>query len=132
MPSFEAQSFDAWDVVKVPFPYTDRPVRQQRPALIVAAGTLEAEHGLLWVLMITSAENRGWPTDVAVSDLTMAGLPAPSVVRSAKIATIEARDAQRIGRLPPSDCVKVAAQLADTLAPTGLARVAGRRRSTRR
>jgi antitoxin PrlF len=49
--------FDAWDVIKVPFPYTDRPVRQRRPALI------------------TSAENRGWPGDVAVSDLAAAGLP---------------------------------------------------------
>jgi hypothetical protein len=26
--------FDLWDIVKVPFPYTDRPVRQRRPALV--------------------------------------------------------------------------------------------------
>jgi len=31
--------FDAWDIIKVPFPYTDRPVRQRRPALVVAATT---------------------------------------------------------------------------------------------
>jgi hypothetical protein len=30
--------FEPWDIVRVPFPYTDRPVRQRRPALIVAAG----------------------------------------------------------------------------------------------
>ncbi len=100
--------------------------------MVVAAGPLEAAHGLLWVLMITSADNRGWRTDVAVSDLAMAGLPVPSVVRSAKIATIEARDAQRIGRLPRSDCVKVAAQLGDMLTPVGLARIASRRRPARR
>lgn len=49
--------------------------------------------------MITSAENHGWPGDVIVRDLTLAGLPVASLVRTAKIATIEARDAQRLGRL---------------------------------
>ena len=48
-------SFEVWDLVKVPFPYTDRPVRQRRPALVIAAGELEAAHGLLWLVMVTSA-----------------------------------------------------------------------------
>jgi len=101
-------SFEAWDVVKVPFPYTDRPVRQRRPALVVSAGDLTEHHGLLWVLMITSAENRGWNGDVAVSDLSEAGLPAPSIVRTEKIATIEARDAEPLGTLPAADRAAVA------------------------
>jgi mRNA interferase MazF len=92
-----------WDTVKVPFPYTDRPVRQRRPALVIAADELETAHGLLWLAMITSAANRGWSGDVAVSDIASAGLPIPSIVRPAKIATIEARDAARLGTLPPSD-----------------------------
>lgn len=95
--------FEAWDVVKVPFPYTDRPVRQRRPALVIAAGELEAAHGLLWLAMITSAANRGWSGDVPISDIGAAGLPIPSIVRPAKIATIEARDAERLGSLPPAD-----------------------------
>ena len=107
--------FEAWDIVKIPFPYTDRPVRQSRPALVIAAGELEFAHGLLWLLMITSAANRGWPGDVAVSDLTAAGLPIPSIVRPAKIATIEARDAERLGRLPPSDREAVRRYLRDRL-----------------
>ncbi len=108
--------FDAWDVVKVPFPYTDRPVRQRRPALVIAANGIQQEHGLLWVLMITSADNRGWPGDVEVTDLIMAGLPAESVVRTAKIATIEAKEAERIGTLPPADRVVVATHLPTVLA----------------
>lgn len=107
--------FDAWDVVRVPFPYTDRPVRQRRPALVIAAGELQAAHGLLWLAMITSAANRGWAGDVAVSDLRMAGLPVPSIIRPAKIATIEARDAERLGTLPPADRNDVAAYLRDRL-----------------
>jgi mRNA interferase MazF len=95
-------TFEQGDIIKVPFPYTDRHTRQSRPALVVAAGNLEEAHGLLWVLMITSAQNRGWPGDVAISSLKSAGLPAPSVVRTAKIATIEASDATKLGRLSPT------------------------------
>lgn len=103
--------FEVWDIVKVPFPYTNRPVRQRRPALVIAAGELTAAHGLLWLAMITSAANRGWPGDVLVSDVATAGLPIPSIVRPAKIATIEARDAARLGTLSSADRVAVRAYL---------------------
>jgi mRNA interferase MazF len=92
-------SFDRGDVVKVPFPYTDRAARQWRPALVVSSPELEEQHRLLWVLMITSAENRRWPGDVAIQQLATAGLPVASVVRTAKIATIEATHAEPIGRV---------------------------------
>jgi mRNA interferase MazF len=94
-----------WSIVRVPFPYTDRPVRQYRPALVIAATGADA---LLWVLMITSAENRGWPEDVLISDHKRAGLPVRSLVRCAKIATIDVQNAERIGMLPNADRKKVA------------------------
>lgn len=74
------RAFEVWDLVKVPFPYINHPVQQRRPALVVAFHEAPGTPSLLWVLMVTSAENRGWPGDVAVSDLIEAGLPAPSVV----------------------------------------------------
>ena len=104
-------NFEVWDTVKVPFPYTDRPIRQRRPALVVAAGNLLAEHGLLWLAMITSAANRGWPGDVPVLDLEAAGLPIPSIIRVAKIATIEARDAEKLGVVAQADRAGVAQYL---------------------
>ena len=61
--------------------------------------------------MITSAENRGWPGDVSVNDLELAGLPAPSVIRTAKIATIEISDATQLGRIAPRYLNKVVAKI---------------------
>ena len=72
---------EVWDLVRVPFPYTNRPVQQRRPALVVAVPDAPGAPKLLWVLMVTSAAHRGWPGDVAISDLPAAGLPAASVVR---------------------------------------------------
>lgn len=108
--------FETWDVIKVPFPYTDRPVRERRPALVVASGSIQERHGLLWVMMITSSQNRGWPGDVAITDLKVSGLPAASIVRTAKIATIEAKESDRIGALPSGDREAVSAHIQTVLA----------------
>lgn len=93
-------SFRQGEIIQVPFPYTDRATRQRRPALIVSSGDIEDQHGLLWVVMITSAENRGWPSDIFIRDHVSAGLPEPSIVRTGKIATVEARAAEPIGVAP--------------------------------
>jgi DNA repair protein RadC len=106
--------FERWDVVAVPFPYVERPVRQRRPGLVVLAGIgagSGAPDDLLWVLMITAAANRGWPDDVEIEDHAAAGLPIPSIVRTAKIATIASADARPLGTLP----ARTAAQIADIL-----------------
>ena len=75
-------SFEPWDVIKMPFPYSGGGAApEQRPALVIAAGRLEASHELLWVLMITSAGNPAWPTDVPI-DRTEHGMPATTFVAS--------------------------------------------------
>jgi mRNA interferase MazF len=108
--------FRPWDIVKVPFPYTDRPILQRRPALVLAVPPASGG-GLLWVLMITSAENRGWPGDVAVAAGDATGLPVASVIRVAKIATIDALVAAPLGRLSPGDeCRLLLSHIQDMLA----------------
>lgn len=104
--------FERGDIVRVPFPYTDRATRQRRPALVVSDGGIGENGALLWVVMITSAVNRPWPTDVPLEDgWREVGLPAPSVIRPVKIATIEARQAEPIGRIGPHVWLRVAEAL---------------------
>jgi len=95
-------------------------VRRRRPTVVVSDRGLAHRHGLLWVVMVTSAANPAWPDDVAIGDLTMAGLPKPSVVRPSKIATVEATRCERIGRLPPDTASAVASALRRTLAAMGV------------
>jgi mRNA interferase MazF len=107
----EPSHFDAFDIVVVPFPYADRLAEKRRPALVVSNRKL-APFGLIWVAMITSADNAPWSCDIDIADLARAGLPAPSVVRPAKIACIEpARIERRAGRLDKAAARAVAQKL---------------------
>ena len=104
-------TFEAGDVVRVPFPYTNRETTQRRPALVISNGAI-ASGMLLWVLMITSTSNRSWPGDVRIgSSGETTGLPAPSMVRTLKMATIEASAADRIGAISVSELAAVRAEL---------------------
>jgi len=103
--------FDAFDIVVVPFPYADRLAEKRRPALVISNRKL-APFGLIWVAMITSADNAPWSCDVAIADLARAGLPAQSMVRAAKIACIEpARIERRAGRLDKATAKAVSQKL---------------------
>jgi len=103
--------YDSFDIVVVPFPYADRLAEKRRPALVISNRKL-AIHGLIWVAMITSADNEAWSSDVAITDLKRAGLPAPSVVRVAKIACIEpGRIDRRVGRLDKAAARSVSQKL---------------------
>jgi mRNA interferase MazF len=109
MPSSEGLA--AFDIIVVPFPCSDRLAEKRRPALIISSPALRPL-GVVWVAMITSAENEPWTCDVPISDLTRAGLPAPSVIRVAKIACIEpARVLRLAGRLDNKTARKVSGQL---------------------
>ncbi|MBI1864614.1 MAG: type II toxin-antitoxin system PemK/MazF family toxin [Nitrospirae bacterium] len=104
-------TFDAFDVVAVPFPFVDRNAQKRRPALVLSGrGSLEkVEHSVL--AMITSRKNPPWPLDVPVSDGAAAGLTAPSVVRM-KLFTLDNRlVVRKIGRLSTPDRIAVQSAL---------------------
>lgn len=111
MPTFEAGA-----VVRAPFPYTDRETHQWRPAVVVSDGGVGLGERLCWVLMVTSAENRAWPGDVElIEDFRSAGLPVASLIRTAKIATVEQDRLEVVGRLPEAAYEAVKAQLRERL-----------------
>lgn len=101
---------DRWDVVVVPFPFTDRPDVKRRPALTISRRDFNAAgHSIL--AMITTKTDPAWPGDTHLIDHAGAGLPAPSLVRL-KLFTLDNRLIVKIaGKLSPGDRKRVAAQL---------------------
>jgi len=96
-------TFKPYDVLVVPFPFTDSAAVKRRPALVLSAEPFQDRVGHLVLAMITSHENRGWPLDVEISDPRAAGLPHASVVRM-KLLTLDERFVLRkSGRLAEPD-----------------------------
>jgi mRNA interferase MazF len=103
---------DAFDVVKVPFPFTDKTAAKNRPALVLSSArhfNRDAGHSVM--AMITSAAHIPWPLDYAILDLEAAGLPAPSLIRF-KLFTLDHRLVRAtLGRLAKADQLAVRDQL---------------------
>ncbi|MCZ4280388.1 type II toxin-antitoxin system PemK/MazF family toxin [Kiloniella laminariae] len=85
------------DIVVVPYPYTDNSQNKRRPALVIG---LPPQTDFVWVMMITSAKNDTMYGDVLIEDQSLSGLTSRSVVRTAKIATVEVgRIIKKVGTL---------------------------------
>ena len=97
-------TFDSFDVVTVPFPFTDRKQSKRRPAVVLSErGFYNDAVGHVVLAMITSANNSPWPVDVKIQDLKQAGIRAESVVRM-KLFTLDERlILQVIGKLARVD-----------------------------
>ena len=115
MPS--GSRFAVWDVVTVGFPYADEPKVRLRPTLVIAAPEVHARFSVLWVLMVTTAARGAWPGDVAISDPVGAGLSVPCYIRTEKVATVDIRLAEAVGRLAIDDRREVVDRLCGLLGP---------------
>ena len=97
---------EAFEVVVVPFPFSERSGSKRRPALVLS--TAEFNAGAHTVLaMITTRGHRPWPGDCPITDLQAAGLPQPCMVRL-KLFTLDNRLLlRRAGRLADGDRLRV-------------------------
>ena len=80
----------AFDVVIVPFPFTDRNASKRRPALVLSGAGFNqaARHSVL--AMITSADQSAWLGDCPIQNVESAGLTTVCLVRL-KLFTLDHR-----------------------------------------
>ena len=102
--------FEQWDVVVVPFPFSEKPTAKRRPAL-VASKRIFNENGHSILAMITTKAHRPWPGDVVLTDCTTAGLRLECIVRL-KLFTLDNRLILRtLGHLSETNRKRVAKSL---------------------
>lgn len=105
-------TFEAFDVVVVPFPFTDRTTTKRRPALVLSDwASFNKQVGQSVLAMITSASNSDWPLDVNIKDLDSAGLPSASVVRMKLFTLDDKLVIRKAGALAKDDWSEVSAAL---------------------
>jgi mRNA interferase MazF len=111
----EISNYSPFQVITVPFPFTDKAQSKKRPAVILSHLNFGQQAGHSVMAMITSAKNSAWPLDIPISDLTTAGLPSPSIVRM-KLFTLDHRFIlNSLGFLSENDKHQVMQALKDLL-----------------
>ena len=99
-------TFEPFDVVVVPFPFTDRKASKRRPALVVSSARFNNWHQRLVLAMITSTRSE-WPSDVAIGEWETANLTVPSKVRFKLFTLDRTQIVRKLGALSPADCEPV-------------------------
>ena len=96
--------YKQFDIVVVPFPFTDINASKRRPALILSddrAFNTPVGHSVM--AMITTASHSSWALDVVIAGLKSAGLNAPSIVRMKLFTLDQNLVRQQIGHLTAAD-----------------------------
>lgn len=105
--------FKAFDVVAVPFPFTDRDAIKRRPALVISNERFNQRHDQLILAMITTATDNVWPSDISLTNWQEAGLKVACHFRL-KLFTLDQRLVLKaIGHLSSKDVKSVQAVLTE-------------------
>lgn len=101
---------DQWDVVVVPFPFTEKPGTKRRPALVLSNKAFN-ENGHTLLTMITTKAHRPWPGDTEIEEDSIAGLHTSCIVRL-KAFTLDNRlILNKVGNLSLAHRQRVAEQV---------------------
>jgi mRNA interferase MazF len=95
--------FKPYNVVAVPFPFTDKDYTKKRPAVVISQEEYQKHAHHCVLAMITSAKQSQWKSDIAIQNIEVAGLPGLSIVRP-KLFTLDERLILRVlGELSERD-----------------------------
>jgi mRNA interferase MazF len=107
-----------FDLVLLPFPFTDLSATKRRPCVILAVFQPQGLPEHYVVAMVTSQlDGVVFPGDTRFSKWREAGLPKPSMVRLAKVVTVErSLIRKKLGTVHASDKSAIRRQFRKVLA----------------
>lgn len=109
-------NYKKWDIVLVPFPFTNLQTIKKRPALIISPDEYNAGDDIVILFITSNVSSFGRTGDYIIQEWKKSGLPKPSMTRM-KFATIEKSIViKNIGRLHKSDCTSLVSKLNDFFA----------------
>ena len=80
--------YSPFDIVEVPFPFSDVPRSKRRKALVLSDPVFNQKNASSLLLMITSATRSTWHLDVSIEQWRQAGLRKPCLARM-KLFTLD-------------------------------------------
>ena len=107
--------YKPFDIVEVPFPFSDIPKSKRRPALVISKHEFNRLNENSILMMITSTTKTKWHNDVQITEWKKAGLKKPCIARF-KIFTLDnSLIAGKRGELQKNDKKAVIAVLQESL-----------------
>ena len=95
--------YNKYDIIKVPFPFTDKTSTKKRPALVISSPKYQTNFKHCILCMITTAKHSEWVDDILIHDLKFTGLSAPSKIRFKIFSLDEKLILSTIGILSKAD-----------------------------
>ncbi|WP_425392544.1 type II toxin-antitoxin system PemK/MazF family toxin [Ekhidna sp.] len=96
-------SYNQWDILLVPFPFTDLSSQKKRPALVVSHDKYNAEGDVIIGFITSQLSGNPKIGDYLIEEWEEAGLPKPSKIRM-KLATLSDEIViKKIGKMTPKD-----------------------------
>lgn len=102
-------NYTVFDIVVVPFPFTDKNADKRRPALIISNERFHAKHQQYLLSMITTAKHSHWASDIAIEDYHHANLTSPSLIRCKLFTLDHDMIIRKLGRLSNHDIINIRA-----------------------
>ena len=96
-----------FDVVDVPFPFSDLPRSKRRKALVLSDRTFNRKNASTLLMMITSASRSAWHLDVSLEQWNEAGLRKPCIARMKLFTLDNGLILSTVGHLGGKDQVRV-------------------------
>jgi len=107
--------YNKYDVVTVPFPFTDSSSVKNRPALVLSTEKYQDTSDHCILCMITSAKHSLWSNDIEITNLKRAGLKTSSKIRFKLFSLPLNLVVKRIGCLNDAESSKVEERMKDVI-----------------
>ena len=97
------EGYNRFDVVVVPFPFSDRMAKKRRPVVVLSSSDFLNRSGHVVTAMITTAKHSSWPFDTIISDLKSAGLEVNCLIRLKFFTADHSLIIRKLGKLSDAD-----------------------------
>lgn len=96
-------SYKKFDVVVLPFPFSDQINQKRRPVVIISSDKFNTQSNHVITAMVTTAKKSKWSFDTQIKDLKSAGLEVPCLIRMKLFTADKELIIKKIGELSLSD-----------------------------
>lgn len=106
-------TYKKWDIILVPFPFTDLKTSKKRPALIISPNEYNDKLDVVIAFITSKLDSEYRTGDYKIQQWEKSNLPKPSMIRM-KFATIDKSIIiKKIGRLKEKDIIEFKKLLID-------------------